>query len=290
MMQTASWAKISEFSANVLAFSLALGSFSGCTPTKSVRTEIKASGVGGSDEAAGQSTGGGVPTVESTEVTIEICKEVEKVCAKTGPRTFCQLTEFSGHVINQGHQVHALAAGECEAKRLVLAEACARSWDIKTLDSIKCEPDGAAGKCPTAEPMCTAEFNPQVCVAEMHAGQNMDAERPLIAWGANPCNANFSLRRSACARNMNPENLAQINCKSMAVYRGDCPPTPAICATATDSNHECSVQLTPEEGSRIDLVSAGGSECEARYEIASKICAAGFSPSEAESAVNCKKL
>lgn len=260
----------------------------GCTAKKSVRSNT--SSAKAANDNSGTADTVGTTGGDAQEGVIEICKRIEESCAKTGPRTFCELKKFPGYVINDGHRIHARAAGECESKRLVLAEACARAWDIKSLDAIECQADGGGGTCPVAEPICTAEYEPHVCAAGKHGGAAIAADRPLTAWGPNSCHANLALRRAACARNLAPENLAEISCKPMESFSGDCPQRTAVCEKSSDAQHECTTSVTAESGGSIELSGSGTSDCEARAQLASKVCAAGFSPAESAQSVNCRKL
>lgn len=285
-------ARISGWLGFTIILSLVVSSLSSCDKKKSVRPSFSQSGQTTVDQGGSEASGAGAKTIDAPkDSSLDLCKKVDQACDAVGPRMFCELRSFPGYVVNDDHRPYAYANGECESKRLVLAEACSRGWDIKTLDSIQCQPDASNGECPSQETICTAEFEPHSCTAKKYAGVAIDQDNPLIGWGANYCHANLALDDAACARNKNPRSLAEKSCTPLESFTGDCPQSKSACQVVADGKFECATQLKDDAGKIMtNLVGSGGSECAARARLNQKVCIQGKAPSEVAASVVCRKI
>ncbi len=216
-----------------------------------------------------------------------ICKELEKPCTAAPTPTFCELPEISGAALVLGSRPHAFGPSECEARKSVLEQTCKRGMDIKSMDAIKCKPDGSGRKCPVTPRMCVAVFDPRFCVAANYAGEAIPAGVRLAGWGPNECVARGAMANIACAQNLNPDLVQAVSCNRQAGYRGDCPPLQPACDPGDNKAHDCEVEIAASGGSKISA--EGPSKCVARFNLDLKICLSGQSPSALTQQVSCRQ-
>ncbi len=263
-----------------------------CLGKKTIRSEHSgsvASGGAGVQETVSPDAPGTKGGADSEAPRAAICKELEKSCPQESKQTFCDLREFSGVVLTPGHNSYAFAGNECEAKKLVLAAACSRGWDIKTMDAIKCTADASDQKCPVTPGICVTLFDPTRCVA---GGDNVNPaglDAPLVAWGSNSCIARFELSKVACSRNLNPARLQNIVCERQPKYAGDCPPVQPSCDRADVETSVCEVDSAPGLATNEKISAEGSGKCLAKFNLDLRVCMAGLSPSELSRLVVCRK-
>lgn len=262
-----------------------------CLGKKTIRTQQSSSGAGGAavQETVGPDAAGTKGGADAASPRAEICKELEKPCPQDPKQTFCELREFSGIVLTPGHNLFAYAGSECEARKAVLTAACNRSWDIKTLDAIKCAPDSSDRKCPVVPGICITLFDPSRCIAASENTTPTAGDAPLVAWGANACVARYELSKVACSRNMNPALLQNIVCEKQSSYSGDCPPVQPSCEKADVEASVCEVDSAPGQAANVKISAEGTGKCLARFNLDLRTCMAGLSPAEVSSRVSCRK-
>lgn len=273
----------------ILISAIALSS---CLGKRTIRSQESGSGAAsgaGVQETVSPEAPGTKGGANSAAPQAEICKELEKSCPQEAKQTFCELREFSGVILTPGHNSFAYAASACEAKKAVLAEACKRGWDIKTMDAIKCVPDASDRKCPVVPAVCITLFDPARCIATGDNTNPASLESPLVAWGANSCVARYELSRVACSRNMNPERLQNIVCEKQPRYSGDCPPVQPSCDKADAEATVCEVDSAPGQAANVKISAEGSGKCLARFNLDLRSCIAGLSPTEVSSRVSCRK-
>lgn len=217
----------------------------------------------------------------------EICKQLDVPCVTSNAATFCELPEVAGATLVLGNRPHAFGAGECEARKAVLDQACKRGIDIKALDTIKCKADASGGKCPVTAGLCIALFAPARCYAAKFNGGQIPAGVRLAGWGANECVARTELSKTTCAQNLNPDHLQEVTCKAQERYQGDCPPPQPSCDASDTAAHECDVEMSTSPGGK--LVAEGKGKCMARFNLDVQVCLSGQSPTEVSAKVSCRQ-
>jgi len=265
---------------------------SSCLGKRTVRSQQSGSGAAGGasvQETVGPDASGSKGGADSAPARAEICKELEKSCPQEPKQTFCELREFSGVVLTPGHNSFAYAGSVCEAKKAVLAEACKRGWDIKTMDAIKCAPDASDRKCPVVPGICITLFDPTRCMSTSHNENLTAVDTPLVAWGANSCVARYELSKVACSRNLNPELLGNVTCEKQSRYSGDCPPVQPSCDKADVEATICEVDSAPGQAANVKISAEGSGKCLTRFNFDLRTCIAGLSPAEVSSRVSCRK-
>ena len=269
---------------------------SACMGKRTIRSENAGSNSGsntGQDAVAVQAPTS--PVLPGTKVGADgttsrpaICKEAEKACQPDATPRFCELREFDGVVLTQGHNTYAYGAGDCETRKAILVEACNHGWDIKTLSAIKCSADATDHKCPVVPGICTTQFEPSRCSATKYVQTDIAANEPMVAWGANVCVARYELSKRACSRNMNPLSLDGISCESQARYTGDCPPVQPSCDSVDIKASICEVETAAGEQPSIKVSGEGPGLCLARFNLDLHVCMAGLSPGVVSSRVTCR--
>jgi hypothetical protein len=87
-------------------------------------------------------------------------------------------------------------------------------------------------ECPIGAVVCSQEYDPVLCSAGTYAGQVVDQEARLVAWGTNACSGKIALQKEACRLNLRPSKLGQVQCVPDA-SEGNCPPESLPCPDST---------------------------------------------------------
>ena len=142
------------------------------------------------------------------------CPPKEPACAEIFSPSYCVGKAYKGEVLSEDEKIRGWGENSCSAKVALAMEACRLGKIPSAVKNIECVPDVSRGKCPTQRTICTMDVSPSECSAGQYAGQKLTDNQGMTSTGSNECDARNNLLQLACVKNLDPENLGEIKCKS----------------------------------------------------------------------------
>jgi|GEM_PF-3581148 len=158
------------------------------------------------------------PAVEAGGPGPKECPPPESPCPEIYAPSLCVAKAYRDEPLPPDEAVRAWGDNSCTAKFALMSEACKRGMSPAGISGIECVPDVSRGKCPFARTICTMDVSPKICTATKYADQQIPGGEKgadsLSATGSNECDARNNLMQTACIKNLDPEKIGGVKCRS----------------------------------------------------------------------------
>lgn len=187
----------------------------------------------------------------------------------------CSLSKFYGSRLPEQTDLVTWGKSICEAKTILVKEACKIGYKISKADEIACQLDTTGDSCPSTPVICEKSRAPTVCTARSYKQKQLHFSQFPKAWGSNECWARSRLKQLACQLNLKPDELADISCERDFTM-GECPVNEASVCSAGEKKPKtffvCEAKKFGPTELDTPLVTYGESKCEAKIALFHMAC------------------